>query len=288
MAQVSVRTLIPAAAAVGEGPVWDAAAERLLWVDITGGRVHTSTMDGATSTFQTSTLVGAVAPRRAGGMVAATREGFAVITPDGVVEDRLPMLPDGQRMNDAKCDSRGRLWAGSTDVSFAEGKGALHLLQRDWTVRTVLEGLTLPNGLGWSTDDRTFYLADTMEHVLWAFDFDPETAALRRQRPLRRFEASQGLPDGLCVDASDRLWLAMWGSGRVLVLAPDGQVLDEVVVPVRQPSSCAFAGRDLDVLCITSAREGLGLAGDDPAPDGSVLAATGTRAKGMPGVPFAG
>jgi len=161
-------------------------------------------------------------------------------------------------------------------------------LRPDWTVHTALEGLTLPNGLGWSTDDRTFYLADTMEHVLWAFDFDPESAVLGKRRVLRTFDDSGGMPDGLCVDASGRIWLAMWGGGRIAVLAPDGRLLTEIAVPVRQPSSCAFAGRDLDVLCVTSARDGLGLADDDPAADGSVLAIMGTGGRGVLAVPFAG
>jgi sugar lactone lactonase YvrE len=285
---LSVGTLIPAAAAVGEGPVWDPVAERLVWVDIPAGLVHTSSLDGTTSTIRTPTMVGAVALRQAGGLVAATREGFAVIGPDGEVESKLDVLRSGHRMNDAKCDSRGRFWAGSTEMSFASGEGALHVLAPNWVVRTVLEDLTLPNGLGWSTDDRTFYLADTVEHVLWAFDCDPDTAALGRRRALRTFDDSEGMPDGLCVDAADRVWLAMWGGSRVLALAPDGTVLLDVAVPVRQPTSCAFAGRELDVLCITSAREGLGLADDDPAPDGSVLSVTGTGARGVSSVPFAG
>jgi len=285
---LSVGTLIPAAAEVGEGPVWDPAAERLVWVDIPAGLVHTSSLAGTTSTIRTSTTVGAVALRRAGGLVAATREGFAVIGTDGHLENKLTVLRSGHRMNDAKCDSRGRFWAGSTEMSFASGQGALHVLAPDWTVRTALEDLTLSNGLGWSTDDRTFYLADTLEHVLWAFDFDPDTAALSRRRALRTFADSQGMPDGLCVDAADRVWLAMWGGSRVLALAPDGAVLMEVAVPVRQPTSCAFAGPGLDVLCVTSAREGLGLADDDPAPDGSVLSITGTGARGVASVPFAG
>lgn len=284
----SVRTLISAAAAVGEGPVWDPAEERLVWVDIPRGLVHTSSLDGVTSTIRTPTLVGSVALRQDGGLVAATREGFAVISPDGQLESKLNVLQSGHRMNDAKCDSRGRFWAGSTDMSFASGEGAVHVLAPDWTVRTPLEGLTLPNGLGWSTDDRTFYLADTMENVLWAFDYDPDTAALGRRRALRTFHDSEGMPDGLCVDAADRVWLAMWGGSRVLALAPNGSVLTELAVPVRQPTSCAFAGRELDILCVTSAREGLGLADDDPAPDGSVLSVTGTGARGMASVPFAG
>jgi sugar lactone lactonase YvrE len=288
MTLVSLRTLVTATAQVGEGPVWVDSVQQLLWVDIVLGQIHSSGLEGATTTVQAPTMVGAVAPRCTGGLVAATREGIAIISADGRFENRLPMLASGQRMNDAKCDSQGRLWAGSTDMAFATGLGALHVLFPDWTVRTLLEGLTLPNGLGWSPDDRTFYLADSMEHVIWAFDFDPAAAALSRRRMLRRFDRSQGMPDGLCVDASGCLWIAMWGGGRIIALAPSGEVISEIVLPVHQPSSCAFAGRNLDRLCITSAREGLGLADDDPAPDGSVLCVEGIGARGMHTAAFGG
>jgi sugar lactone lactonase YvrE len=288
MTVVSVSMLVNAAAQVGEGPVWLEAAERLLWVDIPLGQIHSSTLDGATTTVQTPTMIGAVAPRRAGGLVAAVREGIAIIGADGRFENRLPMLAGGHRMNDAKCDSRGRLWAGSTDMAFAAGMGALHVIFPDWSTRTVLEGLTLPNGLGWSPDDRAFYLADTMEGVIWAFEFDPVAATLSGRRELHRFDSGRGMPDGLCVDASGRLWVAMWGGDRVMVLSPSGEVTDEIALPVHQPSSCTFVGKDLDRLCVTSAREGLGLPDDDPAPDGSVLCLDGTGARGMSTAAFGG
>jgi sugar lactone lactonase YvrE len=280
--------LVNAAAQVGEGPVWLVAAERLLWVDIPLGQIHSSTLDGTTATIQAPTMIGAVAPRRAGGLVAAAREGIAVTGADGHFENRLPMLASRHRMNDAKCDPQGRLWAGSTDMAFAAGMGALHVIFPDWSARTVLEGLTLPIGLGWSPDNRTFYLADTMEGVIWAFEFDPSAAALSGRRELCRFKSGRGMPDGLCVDASGRLWVAMWGGDRVMVLSPSGEVIDEIALPVHQPSSCAFVGRNLDRLCVTSAREGLGLPDDDPAPDGSVLCLDGTGARGMSTAAFSG
>ena len=97
---------------------------------------------------------------------------------------------------------------------------------------------------------------------------------------------SPASPTG-CADTEGRLWVAFWGGAQVLCLAPDGAVLRTLAVPVAQPSSCAFAGPDLDLLCITSAREGLDLT-DPAAIDGSVLGLAGVGAVGRRVERFAG
>jgi len=278
----TVTVVVPASARVGEGPVWDCAADRLHWVDIVAGAVHTSDLrSGETVSVVVPTSVGAAVPRRLGGFVAATAEGFASISEAGELDVRCTLLAEGTRMNDAKCDARGRLWAGSTGTDFALGAGALHVLEPDWSTRVVLEGLTLPNGMGWSPRGDTFYLIDTIESTLQAFAFDVERARLSEQRLVRRFDPEGGLPDGMCIDSQGRLWVAMWGAGRLLCLSPSGQELFAVDVPVRQPSACAFAGPHLTRLAVTTAREGLdGLT--PQAMDGSVLIIDGLPATGLP------
>lgn len=273
---------VSVSARVGEGPVWDARADRLHWVDILAGAVHTSDLrSGDTVSVVVPTLVGGAAPRDLGGFVAATAEGFALISETGALDVRCPILGEGSRMNDAKCDAQGRLWAGSTDLHSRPGAGALHVLEPDWSTRLVLEGLTLPNGMGWSPSGDTFYLIDTIQLTMQAFAFDADNARLSKPRLVRRFDPDEGLPDGMCVDSQGRLWVAMWGAGRLLCLSPSGQELFAVEVPVQQPSSCAFAGPNLSRLVVTTAREGLGGL-TDQAIDGSVLVIDGLAATGLP------
>lgn len=284
----ALRVLVNAHASVGEGPFWDTEHTRLHWVDIPAGRLHTSDpTTGQTTTVTVPTTLGAAIPRTLGGFVAATGEGFAVIDATGRLTPRLSFLPDGFRMNDAKCDPAGRLWAGSTALDFTPGHGALHVLEPDWSTRVVLDGLTLPNGIGFSPDCSTMYLADTFAHRVYAFDFDPAAAAITRQRILIDFAAEGALPDGLAIDADGHLWIAMWGGARLLRVSPAGTVEREVPLPVRQPSSCAFIGTGLDLLAITSAAEDLAPA-NSPGPDGAVLALTGLPAPGIPVAGFSG
>jgi sugar lactone lactonase YvrE len=278
---VTVQAVVRASARVGEGPVWDPIARSLWWVDIPAGLVHRSNLDtGATTTLALPTQVGAVAPDAHGGLVVACAEGFGAVSADGTFEIRLASLGADSRMNDAKCDLAGRLWAGSTEIGFTRGGGALHRLRPDWTSEVVVDGLTLPNGIGWSPDSSVMYLADSMERTVEAFDFDPSDGKLSGRRMLASFTEQDGMPDGLCVDTSGALWVAMWGGAKVLRVSPRGQVTAAVAMPVRQPSSCAFTGAGLDVLCVTSASEGLDLPEGGAALDGSIFALTGTGARG--------
>ncbi|MGW2180696.1 SMP-30/gluconolactonase/LRE family protein [Streptomyces sp. NPDC001732] len=279
--------VIPGRAAVGEGPVWDAAAGRLHWVDIPAGHIHSSDpVTGRTARLELPTSVGAAVPRHGGGFVAATAEGFATVHSDGSMTMRRAILPFGERMNDAKCDRRGWFWAGSTTLDFQPGKGALHVLLPDWTTRVVLEGMTLPNGLDWSPDGRTFYLADSMTGEICAFDTDSAEPRISRRRVLIRIPAKAGLPDGLTVDTTGCLWVALWGGDSVVRISPEGDVLQQIPMPVHQPSSCAFGGPSLDALYVTSARDGLEVAPD--APDGSVFAVRQPGAAGLSPTWFAG
>ncbi|AOW94101.1 hypothetical protein BFN03_19315 [Rhodococcus sp. WMMA185] len=264
---------------VGEGPVWDSRTGVLHWVDIPRGRVHVTDFEThKTKTLIFDTTVGAVAPRSTtSGYVAAIAEGFGVIAADGELEVTNAFLPGGARMNDAKCDGRGRLWAGSCAIDFEPGGGALHVLDVDFTVRTVLDGWTLPNGLGWSPGSDLFYLVDSLERSISVWDYDLESAELSNHRILATFDSDEGLPDGLCVDTNGCIWVAMWGGGRVVRLSPQGDRLTSVDLPVQQPSSCAFAGAQRDTLIVTSARQDLARAATI---DGSVLALHDTGSRG--------
>ncbi|WP_152361978.1 SMP-30/gluconolactonase/LRE family protein [Microlunatus speluncae] len=249
----------------GEGPVWDAKTGTVHWVDILAGQVHsTGWRNGPTRTIGFDGLIGAAAPRASGGFLLATQQGFAGCTATGEIDQELIILDDAHRMNDAKLDRAGRFWAGSTEWSFTPGDGALWRLDPDpatgaWRAETVLDGLTLPNGLDWSPDERTFYLVDSIERVILGYDHDPATGTLSRPRRLIELpdDPDEGLPDGLCVDAAGCLWVALYDAARLDRFAPDGARLLSVPLPVRRPTSCAFVGPRLDRLWITSAREGL-------------------------------
>ena len=275
-------------AEVGEGPHWDGDRQVLWWVDLLAGLVHRSDLgSGQAATFSTGRPVGAVVTGSSGGLVTADSRGFSFLAIDGAVLERVEVLPSGHRMNDAKTDPAGRLWAGSTAMEFTSGKGALHVLGPGGVVETVLDGLTLPNGLGWSPLGDTFYLVDSVQGWLRAWDFDPRSGQISSPRTIAEFSHQGGeLPDGMCVDATGTIWVAIWGGSRVERYSAAGKPLTPLHLPVAQPSSCTFGGPGLETLVVTSARRGL--ENRTTELDGALLTVASPGAVGLPATSFAG
>jgi sugar lactone lactonase YvrE len=248
--------LLDARAELAEGPCWLADRERLLWVDIMAGQVHL--LDPATGddrVVEVGQPVGAAVPADDGRVALAVRDGFALLDlDDGRVETiaGVELELSGNRMNEGKCDSAGRFWAGTMALDIRRGAGALYRLDTGRRVERMVDGVSISNGLGWSLDDRQMYYIDTLEDRIDVFDFDLATGVIANRRPFAVVEGG-GHPDGMTVDAEGCLWVALWGGGRVVRFLPDGTEAGGVEVPVSQTSSCCFGGPDLRDLYITTA-----------------------------------
>jgi sugar lactone lactonase YvrE len=245
--------LLQSDAEVGEGPIF--LGDSLLWVDIPVGKIHKTNLDSfQTETLTLDTHVGAIAPFEGDEKFAvACKEGFAVLEDERLdIRDPFLTAPD-YRMNDAKCDALGRLWGGSCQMDFETGKGKLHRWDGGNQNKVMVENLSLPNGLGWNNENTLMYLADSMTKKVYVSDFDLTEDFVPKFRELISIDS--GVPDGLAVDVEGCIWLAVWGGSRVMRISPQGEVLEEHLFPVSQPSSCAF-GSD-GTLYVTSARAGI-------------------------------
>jgi sugar lactone lactonase YvrE len=255
---VKAELVLDARAVIGECPLWDARLGVLWWVDIPAGLVHRFEADtGSDNAIEIGQDVGAVALRSNGGLVMALRSGFAFLNADGAVTyaASLDQADARMRLNDARCDPRGRLWAGTVRDDFASGVAALYRLDPDLTLHKMLEGVTISNGLDWSPDGALFYYADSATGAVDAFDFDLVQGSLGGRHRLLELPHELGMPDGLTVDAAGFLWIAVFGGGQVRRHAPDGRLDAVIKLPVRWVTSCGFGGPNLDRLYITSGRE---------------------------------
>lgn len=273
----------------GEGPLWDADAGAVHWVDIIAGEILTTDFaTGETASISYPAMVGAAAPRAWGGFVAAVTTGFVGIAPDGDVTHRVDCLDDGIRMNDAKTDPNGIYWSGSCASDFAEGRGGLWRLDEDWQATLVLSGLTQPNGMGWSPAGDVFYLVETQARRLLSYPFDLATSTLD-PTPTVLIEGEgfpEGLPDGLAVDVDGNLWIAMFAGSAVHEFTPEGKLVRSIDVPTTQTTSCMFVGPDRDELWVTSAAWQLSV--DDEPDAGSVFRVRGLGVTGLPTPAFRG
>jgi sugar lactone lactonase YvrE len=281
--------VVAAGAELGEGPVWDARSGRLAWVDILGRRIHViDPGSGDTRSIETPLDVGAVAPRAAGGFVAAFQDGFWAVA-DGAIRQvaAVPEAQPGLRFNDGKCDPAGRFWAGTMAYDEAAGAGCLYRLDSAGGAVRVLGDVTISNGLAWSADGATMFYVDSPTQRIDAFSFDVATGGISNRRPVVRIAAELGSPDGMTIDAEGGLWVALWG-GSAVHRYLDGR-LDRVIrLPVGQPTSCAFGGPHLDDLYITSAWKGLSADARRAQPLAGALFRVRPGVRGVPPATYSG
>ena len=244
----------------GEGAIWDPAARAVRWVDMLAGDVLT--LDPATSSvsrLHVGNVAAAIRPRVTGGLVVAVERGFALLDAGSNTPRFLGELWSDTtiRMNDGGCDHQGRFYCGSMAYGAALGRGTLFRLDPDGTVSTVLQGVTISNGLAWSPDGSTVYYIDSATQRVDAFDFDRDRGTLTDRRSLVRIAEEDGAPDGMTVDADGFLWVAMWGGSSVRRYAPNGRLDATLTLPALQATSCSFGGPALDELYVTTSRVGL-------------------------------
>lgn len=159
------------------------------------------------------------------------------------------------QLNDCIADAAGRLLAGSYfyDPTQPYELGELFRIDTDGTATILDEGFHLANGLGFSPDQKTLYFADSAARVIYAYAYDVTGGTVRNRREFVIVPGSEGLPDGLAIDAEGFIWSAQWYGGSIVRYDPDGAVERRVEVPAKQTSSLAFGGPDMTDIFITSA-----------------------------------
>lgn len=247
---------------LGEGPVWDATRNALLWVDIVGRRVHRLQLEtGRHLTLDVDEPVGWVLPRQNGPeLVAGFKSGFAFLDVEtGAVRAIGNPEPDrpGNRLNDAKVDAWGNIWAGSKDDSDKAATGALYRLDGTLAWSRVDDGYSVTNGPAFSLDGHTMFHTDSAARTVFAFDITAE-GKVSGKREWLRFNPEWGYPDGMTTDAEDCLWIAHWAGSRLSRFSPDGRLVQSFNFPASNITSCTFAGPDLDRMFVTSSSLGTG------------------------------
>ncbi|ONK14649.1 SMP-30/gluconolactonase/LRE family protein [Streptomyces sp. MP131-18] len=272
-------------AELGEGPTWDPATERLIWVDILSSRVHLfDPATGRRTVLPTEQHVGAAKPRAGGGFVVNLRDGVGLYEASGTFRWLRHEPVPGRRGNDAAVAPDGSLWAGTMRYDERQGGGTLERLTGEGEVRRVLPDVTVSNGLGWSPDGSVLYYIDTPTRRVDAFRVTGDGGVADRRTVVDTADLP-GFPDGLTVDADGCPWVAFWEGGAVCRFTPEGKRDRIVPVPVSRPTACAFGGPGLADLYITTAATGT-----DPGTEplaGSVFVLPGAG-RGLPQPAFAG
>lgn len=278
---------------LGESLHWDADSGVLYWIDAWKAVVHAydpATGDIRQTDFAASLCgrpIGSIACRDGGGMISGVRGGFYSLDLErgeahlvaAVEADR----PAANRLNDGKCDRAGRFWCASINTGHRVASGALWRLESGGDPLLMHDGLIAGNGIGWSPDDRSMYLADTLAGTVWQFDFDIATGEIANRRLFISTDPVRDAPDGATVDVDGCYWSALFRGSAVAQFDPDGELVRRVGLPVSNPTMCAFGGPDLDILYVTSASRFLDERQRRAQPlAGCVFAIQGLGVRGLP------
>lgn len=283
---MQIRRLDVPQCAVGEGPVWDAQTGLLFWIDILGKQVHClDPFSGETRSWSVPKIIGSMAIGRDGNAIVALADGVYRLDLDTSACDLLATSPDLNeqvQLADGKVDRRGRFIVGSSDRGMKEARGCLYALDPGASaLRRIDSDIFLSNGPCWSLDDCTFYHADSIRKLIYAYDYDIERGTVANRRPFASTAELGGIPDGATVDAENHVWSAICEGGKLVRFRPDGSIERIVEMPLKLPGSVMFGGPDLDRLYVPTLSPAFLGRPADPL-DGSTFVVEGLGIRGVP------
>ena len=276
----------------GESPLWDASEQALYFIDNFGKKAHRYQPDiGETRTWDMPEIITAFALRAGGGAVVALRSGIHLLDLVTGALDCLSRLtePRPHGFNDGKVDRRGRFMIGAStaNISSPTPDGGLLRLDPNHNLTQLDKGIHFSNGPCWSPDDKTFYFSDSWLNNIYAYDYELATGQVANRRIFVNTADLGGVPDGATVDSEGRLWVAIYGAGKIVAFSPDGTLERTISMPVRLVSSITFGGANLERLYATTIAYGIG---GEPREEGAglVYVVDGLNVRGVPEPRFGG
>lgn len=242
---------------LGEGSIWNDATQELYWIDIEGGVLHIfHPPKNYHQSFSLGQRVGTVVPSDNGKIILALQDGLYEFDPPTQQKKLITSAdhdPAFLRFNDGKCDPAGRLWVGTMHLDILPKVASLYKFEKGVLIK-VLNEITISNGICWSGDGKTMYYIDTPTSSVQAFDFDVAKGFLSNGRVVVETKEEFDPPDGMTIDAEGMLWIGHWKGSCVGRWNPQtGKLISKIEVPAYHVTSCAFGGKDLDTLYITTA-----------------------------------
>ena len=256
-----LRCVVPGNDVLGETPLWCEQTQSVLWLDIEEARLQRfHPASGRHDVFQfDERYVGSLALLRSPGRVLLGLD-LALVTFDlgtGRRELVCQVEPNGSadnRLNDGRCDSRGRFWVGTMDNQLHRGNGSVYRVDPDGSVHRQFGDVIVANTIALSPGEDTLYFSDTRRYTTWRFGLDPVSGTLGQREVFVDHTAVRDRPDGACVDSEGYVWNAIFAGKRVVRYAPDGRIDRVIRLPVSNPTCVCFGGPDLRTLYITTAR----------------------------------
>jgi sugar lactone lactonase YvrE len=284
----SLRVVFDIKAQLGEGAIWNPRDNRLWWVDIEKGILHVfNPVDGKDIEYPMGRRIGTVVPTESGKALVALEDGLNFFDP---ASGKFSFIADPEadlppiRYNDGKCDPAGRFWVGSMGLEPPiNNRASLYRLDHDLKINKMLDSITVSNGICWSIDKTKMYYIDTPTMKVRVFDYDDETGNISNEKTAVEIPEGMGGPDGMTIDSEGNLWICLWGGACVGCFDPEtGELVRRIDVPAKNVTSCAFGGKDLKTLFITTASISMSPEDSTKYPLAGNLFAIDLNVKGVP------
>jgi len=253
---------------LGEGPHWDAARQQLFFVDIVAQNfLKFNPATRRTTKVDLDKQIGFAVPVEGSPEKFIVGQGRDITLLEWDGESQNPTSTrvlhtvdaqyPGNRLNDGKCDTQGRLWAGTmVENGEPENSGSLYELDLNGSVQKLFGGVGTSNGLAWNSTDTMMYYNDTNTRKVDRFAFNSENGTISGRTTVFDLAAAglRGSPDGMTIDANGNLWVCLWDGYKVIQVDPNvGRVIGEINMPVKDITSAAFGGPNLNELYVTCA-----------------------------------
>ena len=238
----------------GEGPLWHPDQRRLYWLDIPNGELFG--YDPATDEYEQcyeANAIGGFTIQKDGSLLLFEDKGRVEIWRDGETETVIDEIPAERdtRFNDVIADPEGRVFCGTMPTD--DRLGRLYRLDPDGTITEVLDGMDIPNGMGFTPDRSEFYLNETEAESVYRFQYDAGTGEISNREVFLDTEDERGSPDGMTVDADGYVWTAYWNGGCLVRYTPDGEEDRRIELPARKVSCVTFGGEEYENAYVTTA-----------------------------------
>lgn len=286
--------IVPSKNRLGETPIWAPEEQALYWVD--WGGEPTCRFEPATGKFTRFPVgipVTALARRASGGWIAIAQNGLYGWDPRTNEYGLIVGPPEPEKpeicYNDGAVDRQGRLLVGTVNMQdpFAP-EGSLYRLDPDGSLHQLDTGYATANGIGFSPDGRTVYVADQRHWQIIVLDYDIAAGTTSNRRTFASLPKEEGMPDGLIVDAEGFIWNGHWAGWKLTRYAPSGRIERQIRFPVEHVISFAFGGQNLDELFVTTASWGFSETERKQQPMAGDLFCLKTGIKGLMEPAFAG
>lgn len=275
---------------LGESPLWSKEKQLLYWVDIHRKLIHAFDPKTKCDTvYHTQDLVTAISLQQNKGLLLALSQQIASLdfqTEKTQILHEVEKSAPGIRFNDGKCDCMGRFWIGTINTEIPTSNACMLYSFDGKGLKPILKDIVFSNGLAWSPNYQVFFHVESFRKGIFAYDFHAEKGFLTRKRLFVSLQESTAYPDGITVDEEGGIWCAHYGGAQVVRYNKMGKVTDIIKLPVPNVTNCAFGGKNLDILYITTAQESLSSSQLKEYPLSGSVFAVKVNYKGIPETSF--